>query len=218
MENKQTKIKICGLQDANSTIVAADAGADFLGFNFVLNSKRRVNPEQCIGIIDEYREKKNPDRNPYVVGLFRNQAVGFVNDISQSIGLDYIQLCGNEDQEYLSKIKLPIFKQVWVKPNMSTTDVDLLVSPFLDNGYGIVLDSYSKGSLGGSGKTFDWNSAVGIANRKNILLAGGLKPENVQSAIDKLAPWGVDVASGVETDGMKDPKRIRAFVKAVNNA
>ena len=80
------------------------------------------------------------------------------------------------------------------------------------------LDRFDKTTPGGSGLSFDWSTARGIANRKNVLLAGGLKPENVQSAITQLSPWGVDVASGVETDGIKDPDRIRAFIEAARSA
>ena len=82
----------------------------------------------------------------------------------------------------------------------------------------LLLDSYDRHTFGGSGLSFDWAAAEGVANLDNVLLAGGLNPENVQSAIAQLSPWGVDVSSGVETDGVKDPGRIRAFISAVRTA
>ena len=218
MSSTTTQIKICGLRDASSAVVAADAGANYLGFNFVDGSKRQITAENCIAVLDEYRWTKKPQNDQFIVGLFRNQDPSEVNQIARAVGFDYLQLCGSEDADYISKIELPVFKQVFVKPEWSTGDVDSEVSPFLDAGHGIVLDSFAKGFLGGSGKTFDWESAETVANREKVLLAGGLNPENVQSAITQLSPWGVDVASGVEIDGVKDPNRIRAFIEAVRSA
>ena len=152
------------------------------------------------------------------MGLFRDQDVDQVNETARNLALDYLQLCGDEDAEYISKVELPVFKQLFVREGRTPSDVDEMVSPFLSNCHGIVLDSFTKGALGGSGKSFDWTSAEGVANREKVFLAGGLNPENVESAIKQLSPWGVDVASGVETDGVKDPDRIRAFIEAARNA
>jgi len=218
MSGTSTQIKICGLRDAASAVVAADAGANYLGFNFVDGSKRQISAENCIVVLDEYRWTKKPQNDPAIVGLFRNHDPAEVNRIARAVGFDYLQLCGDEDDEYIANMELPIFKQVFVKPEMTSADVNDLVSPFLESGHGIVLDSFSKGFLGGSGKTFNWDSAMGVANRERVLLAGGLNPENVGSAIEQLGPWGVDVASGVEIDGVKDPDRIRAFIAAAQSA
>ena len=218
MSSTNTQIKICGLRDSDSAVAAADAGANFLGFNFVDGSKRQISAEHCIAVLDEYRWTKKTQNDPLVVGLFRNQDPVEVNQLARAVGFDYLQLCGDEDADYISKIELPLFKQVFVKPEWSTSDVDSEVSPFLDDGHGIVLDSFSKGFLGGSGKTFNWESAQTVANLEKVLLAGGLNPENVQSAVTQLSPWGVDVASGVEVDGVKDANLIRAFIKAVRSA
>ena len=94
-------------------------------------------------------------------------------------------------------------------------------NPGIDHSDGdriVILDHYSEVSHGGSGLSFDWAAAEGVANRDRVMLAGGLNPENVGSAIAQLSPWGVDVASGVETEGVKDPDRIRAFISAIQNA
>jgi phosphoribosylanthranilate isomerase len=212
------KIKICGLKSAEAAIVASDAGADYLGFNFVEGVRRELQPEEGIQIIADYRSGRKTLNRPAVVGLFRNRDPEFVNDLSRKAGLDYLQLCGNEDADYISKIELPIFKMVRVKDGTSQTDLDHVAAPLLAAHHGVLLDTYDKNTPGGSGHSFDWNTAEGIANRQNVLLAGGLTPENVQSAIRQLDPWGVDVASGVETDGVKDPDLIRAFIKAARSA
>ncbi len=221
MPASTTRIKICGLRGVDATLAAANAGADYLGFNFVEGVRRQLQPDEGAQIVAEYRaaqsESKSTNR-PALVGLFLNQNVDFVNETARNAGLDYLQLCGDEDADYITKIELPIFKMVRVKDGATPTDLDQLVSPLLNAGHGIVLDRLDKEVPGGSGRGFNWSAAEGIANRTNILLAGGLKPENVQSAIAQLSPWGVDVASGVETNGVKDPDRIRAFIDAVRSA
>ena len=211
-------VKICGLKSADAAIVASDAGADYLGFNFVEGVRRQLQPEDGIRIITDYRAGRKTQNKPGIVGLFLNQDPDFVNDLSRNAGLDYLQLCGDEDADYISKIELPVFKMVRVKSGSTPDDLDNLVSPFLDAGHGIVLDRYDKATPGGSGLAFDWSAAEGIADRNRVLLAGGLTPENVQSAIHQLSPWGVDVASGVETNGVKDPVRIKAFINAARSA
>jgi|TARA_B110000495_G_scaffold179294_1_gene172578 phosphoribosylanthranilate isomerase len=216
--SSSTKIKICGLRSAEAAIVASDAGADFLGFNFVEGVRRQIQLADATQILTDYREGRNTPNRPGLVGLFRDQDVYEVNETARTLALDYLQLCGDEDDEYISKVELPVFKQLFVKQGITSSDVSAMVSPFLSSGHGIVLDSFTKGALGGSGKSFDWASAEGVANREKVFLAGGLNPENVHSAIEQLAPWGVDVASGVETDGVKDPARIRAFIEAARNA
>ncbi len=221
MSPKPTRIKICGLRSTEAALVTANAGADYLGFNFVEGVRRQLQPDEGIQIIAEYRaglSKSENTNRPGLVGLFLNQSPDFVNDISRKAGLDYLQLCGDEDVDYISKIEIPIFKMVRVKDGTTPADLDQIVAPLLSADTGVLLDVYDKKTPGGSGKSFDWSAAEGIANRENVLLAGGLNPENVQSAITQLSPWGVDVASGVETDGVKNPDRIRAFIQAVRSA
>jgi phosphoribosylanthranilate isomerase len=169
------QVKICGIRSADAAIVASDAGANYLGFNFVEGVRRQIQPKDGVRIISEYKAgRKTANR--------------------------------------------PVFKMVRVKSDSTPSELNYLVEPLLNDGHGIVLDRYDKQTPGGSGQTFDWASAEGIADREKVLLAGGLTPENVPSAIRQLSPWGVDVASGVETDGVKDPDRIRAFIEAVRNA
>jgi phosphoribosylanthranilate isomerase len=216
-----TKIKICGLRSAEAALVAANAGANYLGFNFVEGVRRQLQPDEGTQIIAEYRARLSESNNtnqPGLIGLFLNQDPDFVNEMTRKAGLDYLQLCGDEDTDYFSKIEVPFLKMVRVKDGTTPDDLERVITPLLDAGHGVLLDRFDKTTPGGSGLSFDWSTAQGIANRKDVLLAGGLNPENVQSAIAQLSPWGVDVSSGVETDGVKDPDRIRAFIEAVHTA
>lgn len=218
MNNEGIPIKICGLRSAEAAITSSDAGANYLGFNFVEGVRRQIQPDEGARIIAEYRARRDDSNHPGLVGLFLDQNPDFVNETARNAGLDYLQLCGNEDADYISKIELPVFKMVRVKISTTQDDLKQIVEPLLTAGHGIVLDRFDKGTPGGSGKAFDWAVAEGIANQDEVLLAGGLNPENVQSAIQQLSPWGVDVASGVETDGVKDPARIEAFIQAARSA
>ena len=220
-EPDKIQIKICGLRGADAALAAANAGADFLGFNFVKGARRQLQLDEGMQIIAEYSaglSESNNTNRPGIVGLFLNRDADFVNDFARKAGLDYLQLCGDEDAAYISKIELPTFKMVRVKDGTTPAGLDQIVSPLLSTKHGVLLDRFDKNVQGGSGKSFDWSAAEGIANRENVLLAGGLNPENVQIAIAQLNPWGVDVASGVEIGGIKDPERIRSFVNAVRNA
>lgn len=216
-----TRIKICGLRSAGAATVASNAGADFLGFVFVEGVRRQLQPEEGAQIIAEYRGNRDDSNRPgtaRLVGLFRNQNVDWVNETARKAGLDFLQLCGDEDDDYIARMDLPVFRQVRVKQGTTPEELGGLVAPHLNAGRVVVVDRYDRDTPGGSGLSFDWTAAEGVANRDNVLLAGGLKPENVQGAIAQLSPWGVDVSSGVETDGVKDPERIQAFIKAVRNA
>jgi phosphoribosylanthranilate isomerase len=212
------QIKICGIRSADAAIVSSDAGATYLGFNFVEGVRRQIQPDDGTQIIADYMSGRKTLNRPGLVGLFRNQDPEFVNETARNAKLDFLQLCGDEDADYISKIELPIFKMVRVKDGSTPSMLSDIVTPLLDDGHGIVLDTYDKNVAGGSGKSFDWAAAEGVTNREKVFLAGGLTPDNVQSAIAQLSPWGVDVASGVETDGVKDPARIRAFINAARTA
>jgi phosphoribosylanthranilate isomerase len=218
MASEDIQIKICGLRSANAAIVASDAGATHLGFNFIERVRRQVSPEDGAQIIADYMSGRKSLNRPHLVGLFRDQDSEFVNETARNAKLDYLQLCGDEDADYISKIDLPIIKMIFVKEASTKSSLTKIVDPLLDEGHGVILDSGVKSSQGGSGTSFNWALAEGIVDRPNVFLAGGLNPENVQSAIKQLSPWGVDVASGVETDGVKDPERIKAFISAARSA
>jgi phosphoribosylanthranilate isomerase len=216
-----TKLKICGLRDAGNAIAAAEAGADFLGFNFVPGARRRVSADRGRDIVREYRRRWRGG-GPLLVGLFANQPADEVNETALGAGLDLVQLCGDEPPGYWKKMRLPIIKQIKVGDGGDTeeavAEVARRVSEVVGGGHIALLDRHVAGALGGTGRSFDWSIAARVAEHSEFLLAGGLTPDNVGRSIATVAPWGVDVSSGVETGGDKDPIRIRAFAAQVRRA
>ena len=215
MTEKYTRIKICGLRSAKAALVASECGADFLGFVFVDGVRRQLQPDEGARVIKEYRSSTQSSEETKLVGLFRNQSTDFVNQTAAKSGLDFLQLCGEENPDYVSRLELPIFRQIRVKDGTTPDGLHKIVSPHLTAGHHIILDRFDSDTPGGSGKSFNWDAAEGVAKQENVLLAGGLKPKNVRTAMAQLTPWGVDVSSGVETDGIKDPELIKAFIETV---
>lgn len=218
-ENR-TKIKICGIKTPEAAWVAASAGADYLGFVFVEGVRRQLSVTEGQAAIRSYRTRgdrrdRRRGKGPKVVGLFRNQDADWVNLVSRQADLDCIQLNGEEDEAYTRKIHKPVIRQLRIKPETTSQELSEIVQVQLDAGRIAHLDKYDAKVPGGGGVRFDWSVAEGIANREGVLLAGGLTPENVGDAIRQLSPWGVDVSTGVETDGEKDHDKIRAFIEAV---
>ena len=216
-----TRFKICGLRDVESALAAADAGADFLGFNFVHGVRRQLTFKEGRSIIFRVASEVGEDR-PGLVGLFADQDIGEVNEIIASCGLDYAQLCGSEKPDYWDQVQAKIIKQVRVKSlasDQETVDATLArVKDVISRGNIALLDSYKKGALGGTGHTFDWGIAAQVAQGYDVVLAGGLAPDNVATAIRQVDPWMVDVSTGVETDGVKDSSKIRDFAEVVRSA
>ena len=216
-----TAFKICGLREVGHAVIAAEAGADFLGFVFVPGVPRQVSRQHVKEVIQEYRRLRGPN-GPRLVGLFANQPVEEVNETVAFCGLDMAQLCGDEDAGYWRQVAAPVIRQVKVinRGSQERTVEDVLgrVEAVVSAGGTAVLDSYEPRALGGTGRTFDWTVARSVAGTHDLLLAGGLTSENVGEAISMVRPWGVDVSSGVETDGAKDPKKIVDFAEAVRRA
>ena len=215
-----THLKICGLRDPRHALVAAEAGADLLGFVFVEGVRRQLTPEQGAEIIAQYRSAHGSG-GPKLVGLFANQSADFVNQVAADCGLDFAQLCGDERPDYWDRVTPGIIKQIKVRPANSVDETTRQTLERVDEviaaGHRALLDAYEPGQLGGTGTSFDWAIARAIAEQRDIVLAGGLTPENVAEAITTVGPWGVDVSSGVETDGIKDEAKIRAFATAVRS-
>ena len=219
------KVKICGIRDGDSAVEAAHAGADYLGFNLVEGVRRQLTRFQAQDVVRNYRIRARDHRvyrlrekGPQVVGLFRNQDARWVNKAAQQVDVDCVQLCGDEDEAYMRAMWKPVLRQVWIKSDTSRDELGDLVEHHLARGRMVLLDRYNEHTPGGAGKTFDWSIAEGIAEREGVLLAGGLNPENVDGAVQQLKPWGVDVSSGVETDGIKDHSKIRAFIETAKSA
>jgi phosphoribosylanthranilate isomerase len=215
MASQDIKVKICGIRTLDDALVAAYAGADFLGMVFVPARHRRITADAGKAIAEGVR---NSGGNvPRIVGLFADQLLDEVNAIVDYIGLDVGQLCGEETVEYAGQVSCDVIKVVHVAGSATATDdagTGQRVRDFNGVGHLVTLDRYVEGIQGGTGKGFNWEIAASLSQAgQSFLLAGGLTPENVAQAIGEVSPWGVDVSSGVETDGIKDHVKIRAFMR-----
>ena len=219
-----THFKICGIRDADSAIVADESGAAMLGFVFVEGVRRQLLPERGAEIIAEYRARREnyPSLgSPSLVGLFANQSADFINRVARDCGLDYAQLCGDEPFEFWNELDVPVIRQIKVRDDLprqqAIAATQRQVCQACESGHDALLDKYEPGKLGGTGAAFDWTIAREMADIHGIILAGGLTPENVANAIRAVRPAAVDVSTGVETDGVKDHAKIRAFAEAVQS-
>jgi phosphoribosylanthranilate isomerase len=212
---KVTKVKICGLSEEEHILAAGEAGADFVGIVFA-PSKRQVTPEQATDLVKAVR---NLERVPAVVGVFVNTPVSEVNRIAAECDLDLVQLSGDEDWQYCLEINKPIIKVLHIS---DTDSVDNIVAE-IEDGFNTLqgrdvmylLDTKSEDAYGGTGQSFSRQIAAGVAGRIPVIIAGGFDPENVAGVVDEVHPWGVDVSSGVETDGKKDTEKIKSFINEV---
>ena len=196
------RVKICGITGLDDALMAAEAGADALGFVFFEKSPRFVTVDTAAGII-----AKLP---PFVqaVGLFVNADRDFVNETATCCGLDIVQLHGDESPEYCTGIERRVLKAFRIQ---DATSLEPLKS-YPVAGY--LLDAYSPSVFGGTGLTFNWDIARVAKAFGPIVLAGGLTSENVQRAVTEVSPWAVDVSSGVEeSPGKKDPRKVKEFIR-----
>ncbi len=206
------QIKICGLTNIEDARLAADLGADQLGFNFYQKSPRYISPGDARAIIDRLPERV------LKVGVFVNESVENILAIVRSARLDAVQLHGDEDAAFVTELRrdrsIMIIRAVRVKPKMTAAEA---THPEVD---AILLDSYSTTERGGTGETFDWTFASEVkAIFPEIYLAGGLSPENVADAISAIRPYAVDACSRLESEpGKKDHEKVAAFIKAVKEA
>ena len=202
-----TIIKICGIKTLKDALAAIDAGADYLGFNFYARGLRFIEKEICAEIISVLK-KEHPQIK--LVGVFVNSSVDEMKNILETCSLDLAQLHGDETPKIFSQLAPRAFKAFRGIPTDITgyerNDVPALL-----------VDAAVKGVYGGSGVTADWSAAAELAKKYPLLLAGGLTPANVADAVRQVKPWGVDVASGVESEpGRKDPSKMKAFVQEVH--
>jgi len=209
-----TKIKICGIRTLPDALVAIEAGADYLGFNFYPRSVRYIGRDACANITSVLK-REHPDIK--LVGVFVNSPVDEIRNILETCSLDLAQLHGDETPEILNALDEKAFKAFRGVPHS--------INGFArKNAPALLVDALVKGSYGGTGVTADWSTAAELAKRYPLLLAGGLTAENVAEAVRQVRPWGVDVASGVEvppqlggkaTPGEKDAVKMSAFIQAV---
>jgi phosphoribosylanthranilate isomerase len=203
-----TKIKICSLKTLPDALAAIHAGADYLGFNFYAKSVRCIEMDACAHITSVLKQEY-PDIK--LVGVFVNSPVDEIRNILEVCSLAMAQLHGDETPELLNALDGKAFKAFRGVPHS--------VNGFArEKAPALLVDAAVKGSYGGTGVTADWPAAAELAHRYPLLLAGGLTPENVAQAVRQVRPWGVDVASGVESaPGEKDASKMKAFVQAMRD-
>ena len=206
------KIKICGITTLEDALAAVEAGADMLGFNFYPPSPRYIAPSACAPMIAALRVRGAATT---IVGVFVNMSPSGVAAIMDECGLDLAQLSGDEPPSDLLMLGERAFKGI--RPGDAAAARALAARYIMRAAPPVLLVDASAGAgqFGGTGQVGDWDAAAAAATAHPILLAGGLRPENVAAAIAAVQPWGVDVASGVESSpGRKDAAKMRAFVRA----
>jgi indole-3-glycerol phosphate synthase/phosphoribosylanthranilate isomerase len=187
-------VKICGVRDLKNAQGAIDAGADFIGFNFVPTSKRYSEPAKAKQIISKLKKKTTK-----IVGVFQDSPSEEVNKIASLLQLDFVQLHGNEDLVYRKKIKSKIIQRIHT--DGSFTDKEKTEYFLLDR------------MIQGKGKMINLSVAKDLAAVFPTFVAGGLTPENIARVVKKVKPFAVDVAGGIETNGKQDLGKIKLFIK-----
>lgn len=199
-------VKICGIRSAVSAKTAVYNGAGFLGFNFVSRSKRKISPEFAKQIIAEIKGQAK------LVGVFQNQPADEVNRITGLLDLDFIQLHGNEDAEYIEGLIKPVIKAYQLESDFDVTGL-------LKNMNNIKAEFFLLDRMKQSqGKMLSIRKLAIIAKTHKIFVAGGLNAENVEEVIRQVKPYGVDVASGIESGGVEDVGKIKTFIERARNA
>ncbi|KND04654.1 bifunctional anthranilate synthase/indole-3-glycerol-phosphate synthase [Spizellomyces punctatus DAOM BR117] len=251
--SNRTMVKICGVTNVEDALVAAKAGADFIGLIFA-ESARKVTIDRAKEIVQAVRRElkisdepapalpipspdaspstwlnlalstiRSPRAGPLFVGVFANHSVSFIQQAVRDTKINLVQFHGSEPCHLAALLPTPVIKAFHVLPNETPSQViDRIVArETVGTISGVLLDTGVKsGQQGGTGQVFDWDVAVHVQRegRVPVLLAGGLKPENVAEAVRKVRPWCVDVSSGVELDtkkGFKDHGKVVDFIKAV---
>lgn len=200
------KVKICGIKSLQEAQMAADAGADAIGFIFA-NSKRKINPELAREISIQLP--------PFIskVGVFVNEERHVIQEISSFCNLDVLQFHGEESPDFCKRFSQKTIKALRIKDEGSFKQVREYESVSA-----ILLDTYSDTEYGGTGKSFNWDLIKEAQIKKPIILAGGLSEENVIAAFTQVMPYGVDVSSGVEIDGIKSKDKVERFIKTVRGS
>ena len=210
-------IKICGIKTLEDALIAIEAGADMLGFNFYPLSPRHISPDDCAELVAGLRSQvaslRTHNSRLTSVGIFVNESPKRIREIMEICDLDLAQLSGDESPEDLAALGGKAFKTIRLR---SLAEADDLLEKFgCNKAPALLVDSHVNRAYGGTGEIGDWALARHLAEQASILLAGGLTPENVAAAIRAVNPWGVDVASGVESSpGVKDHAKISAFISA----
>jgi len=204
------RVKICGITNSTDALAAIDAGANLLGFNFYAKSPRHITEAEAARIRARLPKKIQ------AVGIFVNASPAEVTALRKSLKLDAVQLHGDETPDSVAQIArlMRVIKAFRVEPEFPLATLDEYPEAFA-----FLFDAAHTGQYGGTGRTTDWDVARRAALNRRIILAGGLKVENVAAAVRIVRPYGIDVASGVESEpGKKDPGLLREFIQEVRRA
>ena len=198
-------VKICGITRWEDAEASVAEGASALGFIFWPGSPRFIEPSLAKEIVAALPP------SVAAVGVFVNQAVSHVNSVASLAGLSLVQLHGDEDEDAAAQVALPVIKAVSVGeggfPDRLWPDRVMLL-----------IDADDPIRRGGTGRVVNWPVAAALASRRRVLLAGGLRPDNVADAIRRVRPFGIDVSSGVEqSPGIKDRRLLAALFEAIRN-
>jgi phosphoribosylanthranilate isomerase len=214
------RVKICGIRDLETALAAVAAGADALGFVFAPGSRRRIAPQEARAIVAALP--------PFVlaVGVFVDAPLAQLLEIADLCRLHAVQLHGREPPEYCRAVPRPVIRAFHLPAadeHLGDHEAGSRAEAILAavERYGpcaLLLDTGTPDRPGGTGRPGNWAVARLIASRRPVILAGGLNPDNVADAVRRVRPYGVDVSSGVETEGQKDPEKILAFVARARQA
>ena len=199
------KVKICGIRRAEDIEIVNKYLPDFIGFIFVPTSKRYVEPSAVA------EKKKNLDPRIKTVGVFVNESIEKIREIKKVCSLDVIQLHGEETPQFCEELGGRIWKAIRVKDE----DCVEILDTYAEYTELLLLDTYVDGTHGGTGQAFDWDLIEFFSADYNIGLAGGITRENVLKAKKKVEPELIDVASGSETNGLKDEEKIKDIIQII---
>ena len=209
------KVKMCGISKVETIPAIVDAKPDYMGLVFA-PSKRQVTVEQAKILIEELHKQCINHYDIKVVktvGVFVNETLDNLVRIADTANLDAVQLHGDEDEAFIQSLKERTNVEVWKAIQIRTAaDTEKWIDSSADM---LLFDAYHKDERGGTGEVFDWSSLD--AFERPFMLAGGIDSTNVARAIRTVRPYGIDISSGIETNGMKDDKKITAFTKIVKS-